>query len=66
MTSGIRRRFAFASASLLLSLLFALPSARSDEKPKLLYLDVDTGGSYPSILVAAKLKAKKDGRSGTG
>jgi hypothetical protein len=33
MTSGIRRMFAFASTTLLLSLLFALPTARSGEKP---------------------------------
>jgi uncharacterized membrane protein len=34
MTSGIRRMFAFASTTLLLSLLFALPTARSGEKPR--------------------------------
>jgi hypothetical protein len=58
MTSRIRRTFAFASTILLLLHLFALPSARSGEEPRLLYLDVDTGGSYPSILVATQLKAR--------
>jgi hypothetical protein len=52
--------FVFASAILLLSGLFVLPSARSGEEPRLLYLDVDTGGSYPSILVAAKLDRDGD------
>jgi hypothetical protein len=60
MTSGMRRVFVFASMTLLLSLLFALPSARSGEEPRLLYMDVDTGGSYPSILVAAKLDREGD------
>jgi len=59
MTSGIRRMFAFTTTILLLSLLFVLPRARSAENQKLLYLDVDTGGSYPSILVAANLEANK-------
>ena len=59
MTSEIRRMFSFASMVLLLSLSFNLPSARSGEKPKLLYLDVDTGGSYPSLLVAANLNSQK-------
>lgn len=66
MTSGIRRMFIFAITTLLLSLLFAIPSARSGEKSRLLYLDVDTGGSYPSILVAAKLDAEEDWASGKG
>jgi hypothetical protein len=57
MTSGIRA-FAFATTTFLLSLLFTLPSARSGEKPKLLYLDVDTGGPYPSVLAAAILEGK--------
>jgi len=65
MKSGIRRMFAFASATLLLSLLFALPSVKSAEESKLLYLDVDTGGSYPSILAAAKLNTEEDWASGT-
>ncbi len=67
MTPGIRRMFSFASMILLLSLSLALPSARSGENPKLLYLDVDTGGSYPSLLVAANLDAQKaDGEFGVG
>jgi hypothetical protein len=57
MKSGIRA-LAFATATLPLLLLFTLPSARSGEKPKLLYLDVDTGGPYPSVLAAAILEAK--------
>jgi hypothetical protein len=60
MRFGIKTKFAFASTILLLSLLFALPSARSAEERRLLYLDVDTGGPYPSILVAAKLAANGD------
>lgn len=70
MTSGIRRMFVFASTTLLLSLLFALPSARSGEEPKLLYAIVDTnfdaptspGGPFdPPTLVAANLEAIHDG-----
>lgn len=47
MASGIRRMFIFATTTLLLQLSLTLPSARSGEKPRLLYLDIDTGGSYP-------------------
>ena len=61
MRSGIRTKFAFASTTLLLSLLFALPSARSAEELKLLYMDVDTGGTYPSIIVAANLEEAENG-----
>jgi DNA-binding beta-propeller fold protein YncE len=60
MPFGIRTR-ALTTTTLVLSLLFALPSARAGEKPKLLYLDVDTGGSYPSLLVATNLDTKKAG-----
>ncbi len=42
MRPGIRAKLAFASTTLLLSLLFALPSAKSAEESRLLYLDVDT------------------------
>jgi hypothetical protein len=65
MRSGFRTKFAFGSTTLLLSLLFALPSAKAAEQSRLLYLDVDTGGSYPSIVVAAQLEAGRVGVIGS-
>jgi len=70
MRSGIRTKFAFASTILLLSLLFALPSARSAEERRLLYAIVDTNFDSatppstvfdPPTLVAARLSALNDG-----
>lgn len=61
MTSRSRRIFALVTRSLLLSLLFALPSAKSAEKSRLLYMDVDTGGGYPSIIVGANLGEAENG-----
>jgi hypothetical protein len=61
MTSRNPRMFALISTSLLLSLLFALPSAKSGEKSRFLYMDVDTGGGYPSIIVAANLEEAENG-----
>jgi hypothetical protein len=63
MTSGNRRMSAFVSTTLLLSLLFGIPCARSAEKPRLLYLDVDTTFDSPTLsstLVAAKVGGRKD------
>jgi hypothetical protein len=61
MTPRIRRIFAFASTTLVLSSLFALPSAKSAEESSLLYMDIDTGGGYPSIIVAANLAEAENG-----
>jgi hypothetical protein len=70
MRPGITTKFAFASTTLLLSLLFAVPLARSAEGPKLLYAIVDTNFDAPTppssvfdppTLIAANLGAIHDG-----
>jgi hypothetical protein len=52
---GSHARFAFASTTLLLSLLCALPRARSAEHPSLLYATAEAGNK----LVAFSLEAKR-------
>jgi len=59
MTSGIRRAFAFASTTLLLSLLFALPRARSGEEPRHLYATAPPATGADTLFVRANLEAKK-------
>jgi hypothetical protein len=57
MKSGIRPKFTFASTTLLLSLLFAPPRARSAEEPSPLYATVPTASG--TMLVTAHLEARR-------
>jgi hypothetical protein len=59
MTSGIRRMLTFAGTTLLLSLLFALPRARSGEGPRLLYTTAPPATGADTLFVRANLGAKK-------
>ena len=57
MKSAMTPKFAFASTTLLLSLLFAPPRARSAEEPSLLYATVPSASG--TMLVAADLEATR-------
>ena len=59
MRSGIRRKFAFASTTLLLSLFIALPRARSGDEPRRLYATAPPATGAVTLLVAANLKAMR-------
>lgn len=55
----IRTKFALASTTLLLSLLFALPRARSGAEPSLLYATAPPATGADTLLARADLKARK-------
>ena len=59
MRSGIRRKFAFASTTLLLSLFIAFPRARSGEEPRRLYATAPPASGAVTLLVAANLEAMR-------
>ena len=54
MRYGIKTLFAFASTTLLLSLLFAVPRARSAEQPSLLYATAEAGSKFVAFSLEAK------------
>jgi hypothetical protein len=55
----IRTKFALASTTLLLSLFFALPRARSGEEPRVLYATAPPATGADTLLVRANLEAKR-------
>jgi DNA-binding beta-propeller fold protein YncE len=55
----IRTKFALASTMLLLSMLFALPRARSGEEPRFLYATAPPASGADTLFVRANLEAKR-------